>query len=156
MSGVAVLSGSLYTWGKGEHEKSKESDYIEFSSPKLLMEQKGIVHLAFGVSHVMALDKYTTLYALGDGQKGCLGFIDGKKRYTPQLVQFFYNKRILDVACGNNFTVVIAEVEGDPNKQGKVGYSDDLLLIKKSDAKSGLVFDQNKALVDDSVLKPNR
>jgi len=27
MSGVAVFSGSVYSWGKGEHEKSKEYDY---------------------------------------------------------------------------------------------------------------------------------
>jgi hypothetical protein len=27
MSGVAVLSGSFYSWGKGEHERSKELDY---------------------------------------------------------------------------------------------------------------------------------
>ena len=37
-SGVAMQSGSLYFWGKGEHEKSKKDDHIEFSSPKLIME----------------------------------------------------------------------------------------------------------------------
>ena len=27
---------------------------------------------------------------------------------------FENNKRVIDVACGDNFTVVIAEVQGDP------------------------------------------
>ena len=105
----------------------------------------------------MALDKLSTLYAWGDNKRGCLGVIDGKKRFQPQLIPFFYNKRVIDVACGENFTVVIAEVEGDPTAVTKTSYFEDpLYIIKKAETKSVLVFDQNKALVNDSVLKPNR
>jgi len=90
----------------------------------------------------MAIDKVSTLYAFGDNKRGCLGFIDGKKRCQPQQIPFFYCKRVIDVACGENFTVVIAEVEGDPNAITKQSYVDDpLKLIKKAEIKSTLVFD---------------
>lgn len=49
------------------------------------------------------------------------------------MVQFFHNKRVMDVSCGENFTVVIAEVEGDPMKQTKFNYGQDLLIVKKTD-----------------------
>lgn len=118
-SGVAMQSGSFYMWGKGEHEKAQNDDFKEFSSPKLIMEQKSIIHLAFGVNHVMLLDRHALIYGTGDGSKGCLGFGDGKRRFQPLPLPFFYNKRVIDVACGESFTVVIAEIEGDPEEKNK-------------------------------------
>lgn len=56
MSGVAMQSGTVYTWGKGDHEKRKYDDFQEYSSPFVLLEEKMIVHLSFGTRHVMALD----------------------------------------------------------------------------------------------------
>jgi len=53
---------------------------MEFSTPFVILEEKSIMHIAFGKSHVMALDASGQLYAWGDGSKGCLGFGDGKKR----------------------------------------------------------------------------
>ena len=130
ISGVAMQSGSFYMWGKGEHEKSKRNDHIEFSSPKLILEQKGVVHVAFGLNHVLILDKMSALYSLGDGNKGCLGHGDTKKRFSPSLISFFTNKRVIDVSCGDSFSVVIAEVEGDPNERGTYNFNEDGLLDK--------------------------
>lgn len=63
----------------------------------------------------MAIDRLKQLYGWGDGNLGCLGFGDNRKKMIPTLHPFFEsNKRIIDVACGDSFTVVIAEVNGDP------------------------------------------
>lgn len=81
-----------------------------------MIEQKQIVHLAFGKDHMMALDRVKQLYGWGEGNLGCLGFGDNRKKMMPLVIPFFENKHVIDVACGDSFTVVIAEVEGDPSK----------------------------------------
>ena len=116
MSGVAMQSGTVYTWGKGDHEKPKYDDFMEFSTPYVILEEKSIVHLAFGKTHVVALDQNGAIYAWGDGSQGCLGLGDGKKRNVPQLLTFFADKHVIDVSCGEKFTVVIAEVKLTPKQ----------------------------------------
>ena len=37
----------------------------------------------------------------------------------PTVMSFFAGKKVVDVACGESFTVVIAEVEGDPSHKVK-------------------------------------
>lgn len=61
----------------------------------------------------MALDSLGTLFAWGDGSFGCLGFGESKKRATPTPVPFFEqkNKKVIDVSCGDQFTVVICQVD---------------------------------------------
>ena len=81
----------------------------------------------------MVLDKSSALYGFGEGRFGCLGFGDGKKRFSPLLLTFFNDKRVIDVACGDSFTVVIAEVEGDPNLVRDLDFGDDGLIRKKSE-----------------------
>ena len=43
-----MQSGTVYTWGKGEHERPKFNDYLEYSSPFVILEEKQILHLSFG------------------------------------------------------------------------------------------------------------
>ena len=62
----------------------------------------------------MALDRFKQLYGWGEGTLGCLGFGDARKKMMPIIIPFFEGKQIIDVACGESFTVVIAEVVGDP------------------------------------------
>lgn len=61
----------------------------------------------------MAIDRNGRLFGWGKGEEGCLGFGDGKKRLSVCPITFFENKRCIDVACGDKFTVVIAEVFPD-------------------------------------------
>jgi alpha-tubulin suppressor-like RCC1 family protein len=110
---VVVKSGTLYTWGKGEHEKPKFDDYIEYSSPFPMIEDKHIVYVSCGAFHVMTLDINGRLYGWGEGSEGCLGLGDGKRRLSVCPISFFENKRCIDVSCGDRFTVVIAEVYPD-------------------------------------------
>lgn len=62
----------------------------------------------------MAMDRMKQLFGWGEGTYGCLGLGDGRKKSIPVSIQFFQDKTVLDVGCGDNFTVVIAEVTGDP------------------------------------------
>lgn len=123
MSGLAMQSGTVYTWGKGEHEKPKFNDYLEYSSPFVILEEKQVIHLAFGRSHVMALDSHGQLYGWGDGAFGCLGCGDNKRKALPQALSFFndHSRKVIDVACGDMFTCVIVvtqeKVAQDPEQQ---------------------------------------
>lgn len=110
MSGLVTQSGTFYVWGKGAHEKPKADDYIQCSTPYALLEQKQVVHLAFGNSHVMAIDRFKQLYGWGEGTLGCLGFGEPRKKMMPVQVPFFEGKKIVDVACGDGFSVIIAEI----------------------------------------------
>ena len=107
-------SGTVYVWGKGAHEKPRQDDYQQCSTPYALMEQKQIVLLAFGTNHMMAVDRFRQLSSWGEGTFGCLGLGDTRKKTMPVKIPFFEGKRVIDVSCGDSFTVVIAEVDGDP------------------------------------------
>lgn len=117
MTCFSLKNGSLYSWGKGEHERPKFDDYIEYSTPYLLLEDKHIGYISCGVSHVMCLDRNGLVYGWGEGKGGCLGLGDGTRRLSVVPISFFQNKRVIDVACGDRFTVVIAEFDEETEKQ---------------------------------------
>jgi hypothetical protein len=75
-----------------------------------MIEDKNIVYVSCGATHVMAIDVNGRLFGWGEGEMGSLGFGDGKKRASIVPISFFEDKRVIDVACGEKFTVVIAEV----------------------------------------------
>ena len=56
------------------------------------------------------LDKLDILWVCGHNSQGCLGLGDDESRVTPVYHPFFENKRVIDFACGDKFTIVIAEV----------------------------------------------
>lgn len=47
---------------------------------------------------------------MGENRNGCLGTSDIKKRVNPGPIQFFDDKRVIDFACGDRFSIFIAEV----------------------------------------------
>jgi alpha-tubulin suppressor-like RCC1 family protein len=114
MSCFVAKNGTLYSWGKGEHERPKFDDFIEYSTPFPMLEDKSIQFVAVGLSHVMCLDKYGRLYGWGEGKGGCLGLGDCKRRLSVCPISFFENKRCIDVAAGDRFSVVIAEILPEP------------------------------------------
>lgn len=67
MNCVAVKSGTLFTWGKGEHEKPKFDDFIDYSTPFPMIEDKSIVYVSCGASHVMAIDINGRIFGWGEG-----------------------------------------------------------------------------------------
>ena len=59
---------------------------------------------------------------MGENRNGCLGTNDIKKRINPGPINFFDDKRIIDFACGDRFSIIIAEVfeiEKSPDRKAK-------------------------------------
>ena len=57
--------------------------------------------------------------------------VDTKPRNIPCMVPFFEDKRIVDICCGDRFSVVIAEVY-DFNEEEQVKYSNKKVGAKNS------------------------
>jgi alpha-tubulin suppressor-like RCC1 family protein len=88
------------------------------------MEEKAIVYVTCGLNHVMAVDSGGRLYGWGEGEKGCLGLGDSNNRIFPVPISFFEDKRVIDVSCGERFTVVIAEIYEEDNLIKQAEYSE--------------------------------
>lgn len=59
---------------------------------------------------MMCIDVNGSVFGWGDGRGGCLGLGDCKRRLSPCPITFFSGKRCIDIACGDRFSIVIAEV----------------------------------------------
>jgi alpha-tubulin suppressor-like RCC1 family protein len=117
---VALQSGSIYSWGKPHIDKPRHNDYQEFSSPYLLLEQKQILQVECGFAHIAAVDRVGTLYTYGEGTLGCLGTGDNKKRTQFMPVTTLGKKKVVDVSCGNKFTVIIVQSQNDAMQKLRV------------------------------------
>ena len=67
-------------------------------------------YVSVGMEHILMTDFKGHLWALGANSKGNLGTGETKKKLQPFKVPFFMNKRVIDIACGDKFSVIIAEV----------------------------------------------
>ena len=98
-------------WGKGEYQNLKFNDLKQFSRPREMNISQKIDAAFVGYDHCLLKTTEGKLWGVGTNQNGCLGTSDGKKRITPVPLHFYNQQslRIIDIACGQNFTVVIAE-----------------------------------------------
>ena len=87
------------------------------------------------------VDKKGQLWVNGENTHGCLGTTDVKHRQIPQVNSFFENKRIVDIACGDRFSIIIAEtydlsdLEQEPQARGQ----SDKLEIRQKAATGGMI-----------------
>ena len=58
----------------------------------------------------MLIGRDGRLWGFGNNTLGNLGTGDTHTRHEMTFINFFNNKRVIDVACGDQFTIVIAEV----------------------------------------------
>ena len=89
--------------------KLRFDDYKRVSHPYQVCNEVKVISLAVGFDHYMMIDKAKQLWSVGENTNGCMGTGDNKYRIVPWRNLFFENKRVVDVACGDRFTVVIAE-----------------------------------------------
>ena len=78
--------------------------------PMKICQNIKIDYVHTGLDHCMLVARDGRLWGFGDNAKGNLGTGDVSTRQQMTFINFFYNKRVIDVACGDQFTVVIAEV----------------------------------------------
>lgn len=97
-------------WGKGSYEKLKFNELRNYSRPKEICQKVKMNQVSVGLEHCLLVDSKGHLWALGANSKGNLASGDTKKKPIPCKVQLFQNKRVIDVACGDRFSIIIAEV----------------------------------------------
>ncbi|EAR98318.3 regulator of chromosome condensation (RCC1) protein (macronuclear) [Tetrahymena thermophila SB210] len=109
--------GEIYQWGKGEYSSNCNPSLIpnimEAINPKKLVVSDGdiqntkFVKVVCGYTHQAALDQFGRLYTWGDMTDECLGHIEKQDLMQPKLVAALKKYRVLDVSCGQHFTVAL-------------------------------------------------
>ena len=108
---IVRYNGQAYMWGRGEYWPYEFDQLKKFSRPFPACDETiKVKSVSVGRSHSMFVDNRGQIWGSGDNRNGCLGIGDAKRRCHLTQVTYFRNKRVIDVACGDAFTVVIAEL----------------------------------------------
>ena len=105
-------SGNLYTWGSissgtGFSELSNSS---VIRSPRRLPQfSSNVAKVSMGKWHSAIITSDGQLYTCGYGKRGSLGHENHENLGTPELVEFFKKKKVVDVSCDGNHTVALTE-----------------------------------------------
>eukprot|EP00164_Ancoracysta_twista_P004908 GFYU01006672.1.p1 GENE.GFYU01006672.1~~GFYU01006672.1.p1 ORF type:complete len:690 (+),score=188.72 GFYU01006672.1:180-2249(+) len=129
--------GEIYTWGSGEFGRLGYGDTLQQKSPRFVEALKGkvILQVACGRYHMAALTDTGDVYSWGYGSYGQLGHGGARNQEpTPGLVEMLQGKRVRQIACGANHTVVLTD-EGDVyswggSGDGQLGHGDKKKLVK--------------------------
>jgi alpha-tubulin suppressor-like RCC1 family protein len=105
---VLLENNSIMSMGRCSGQV-KFDDFQRYSLPNKISNPIEIKYLSAGHSHFMMIDIKSHLWVCGENSHGCLGTHDSQNRSTPTSNSFFEFKRVIDVAAGQNFSVVIAE-----------------------------------------------
>ena len=105
-------SGNLYTWG----EYSSGTGFSEPSTDPLINSPRRVPDFNSNVSkvsmgrwHTAVITTDGQLYTCGYGKKGSLGHQIHENYGAVKLVDFFKDKKVVDVACDGNYTVALTE-----------------------------------------------
>lgn len=108
----AFASGNVYTWGK----ISSGTGFSEYSSDPILRKPRLLPHFESNVSkvsmgqwHSAMITADGQLHTCGYGRKGCLGHDNYDDEWAPNPVEFFQNKKVIDVACDGTYTLALTE-----------------------------------------------
>ena len=107
---VALSSaGELYTWGSGEEGELGLSDVHETADPLLCVKllSVGIVKVACGGHHALALDTYGRVYSWGLNNHGQLGHGDTVNRFEPVMIRGLSRVCICAVYAGEDFSLCV-------------------------------------------------
>ncbi|XP_060835591.1 E3 ubiquitin-protein ligase HERC2 isoform X3 [Rhopalosiphum padi] len=110
-SAAITSEGELYTWGQGQYGRLGHGDEVSQFTPKLVKEfiGKNIVQVACGSrdAQTLALDGEGNVYSWGDGDFGKLGRGGSDGCCTPQQVERLDGHRVVQIACGAQFSVAL-------------------------------------------------
>mgnify|MGYP002633616922 CR=1 FL=1 len=104
----------VFSWGNDRHgqlglgEKNASGKQI-YALPKLCSYNIEIAKIACGQSHTVFLTPNHLVYSMGSNQKGQLGINDPQVRmkYSPVLLEVLVGRRTLDLACGDQHTMIL-------------------------------------------------
>lgn len=108
---VITESGSVHTFGGGEHGQLGHGDKVNQCLPKLVQCLEGIFisQITCGWSHSVALTNKGKVYTWGNGDHGKLGHASPRKVCIPQLVKKLKDHRVVRVASYNEHTAALVE-----------------------------------------------
>lgn len=108
----AFSSGNVYTWGKF----SSGTGFSEYSSDPVLSKPRPLPHfesnvtkVSMGQWHSAMITTDGKLHTCGYGRKGCLGHDNYDDEWAPNPVEFFANKKVIDVVCDGTYTLALTE-----------------------------------------------
>lgn len=118
------VDGDIYQWGKGEYSQAASQALIpqlmDAVKPTALQvfdrqnNQCKFILITSGVSHHAAIDQFGKLYTWGNCADGCLGHQGESDLFAPSLVEAFEHQKIVDIGCGDRFTVLLTIDQGIP------------------------------------------
>ena len=107
---VALSSaGEVYTWGRGDNGELGLSDVNETPDPMVCVKllNVGVVKIACGGHHTLALDAHGRVYSWGLNNHGQLGHGDTVNRFEPIIVRGLSRVWICAVCAGEDFSLCI-------------------------------------------------
>lgn len=110
LTGVASKTGSLVAWGNGQSNGKLGLDQATTKTVPTLVPQFDsgrVISVSAFQNHVLACDADMRVYGWGSNETHRLGFEDVNNRMIPTIVPFFSDKRVVQVATGNEFSAVL-------------------------------------------------
>lgn len=132
--GFAILvakEGNILAWGRNESGQLGLGEGVRenISKPRpFSILKEGVLQIAAGQSHTMALSRAGTLYAWGANRKGQLGDGQLTSSALPKAIVQLKNRPIVKIACGADYSMCMtvggAVFSWGDNAQGQLGQGD--------------------------------
>eukprot|EP00897_Mesotaenium_endlicherianum_P008172 jgi/Mesen1/7383/ME000382S06587 len=109
---VLTEEGEVWAWGLNEYGQLGTGDTQPCSLPELVPELSGlgVVDVAAGGWHSMALTASGEVWAWGRGEHGRLGFGDDKSsKVVPHRVELLLHEHVIQVSCGGTHSVALTK-----------------------------------------------
>ncbi|KAL7866021.1 hypothetical protein SRHO_G00112680 [Serrasalmus rhombeus] len=113
--------GDVFTFGEtadGRLGLSAEQ-LVNHRQPQQVGTLEGVLQVACGGTHTLALTDSGLLYTFGDGHHGKLGLGDENftNQFTPTVSQRFLDYTVMAVACGSSHTLVFAHLRHQESEE---------------------------------------
>jgi len=112
---VAITySGTTFTWGMNQSGQLGTGDTAEKLLPTnvRLLSGKGVLHVACGEEHTVALTMLGGVFTFGCGMSGQLGHNAFNNEYNPKMVLDLMGCNISQIACGRKHTLAFVCATG--------------------------------------------
>lgn len=124
-----MISGEkkLFACGRNDFGQLGTGDDITYNTPQLVasLNEKRVIAVSAGQYHSLALCSDGSVYSWGRNDKGQLGLGDQIDRPTPQLVAALSGKMVIEISCGNSFSMAVTTQGGvfswGSNEDGQLG-----------------------------------
>ena len=105
--------GSVYGCGyNSSGQLGLGNNGTKYTPEKITFFNDNITYLSAGSAHTIFLTSDNHVYGCGLNGNGQLGVGDKNDRYTPIRIEYFDNINIIDVVCGDLFTMFIEDIIG--------------------------------------------